>query len=363
MSKKTIGLIFLVTLALFALYFCYVIAKPFLQPIISALVLAIAFHPVHIRLHKRIRNANLAALVSTLLVILVIIVPALLIGLAITRELTDTYKTLSERSAEEGGWTPFIMHLLERPLAWVGKYVDLSEFDLRNALLGRLREISGFLVNFARGMVGNLTSLILNAVIAFFTLFFLFREGNHTRRRLAAAIPLTHEQIEKLFTDISRTITASIYGSLAVALAQGSLTSLAFWVLGLPSPILWGVVTAIFSLIPMVGSGIVWLPAALLLMLSGSYGKGIFLIIFGAAVIGTVDNFIRPYVMSEQADLPTLLLFFALFGGVQEFGIIGLFVGPIVLAVTLSVWKMLRDEIKLWNASLHESKVDDPVQS
>ncbi|MEW6131366.1 MAG: AI-2E family transporter [Acidobacteriota bacterium] len=359
MTKKTIGIIFLVTLALFAFYFCYIIAKPFLQPIITALVLAIAFHPVHIRVHKRVRNANLAALISTLLVILVIIVPTVLLGVAITRELTDTYKALSERSAEEGGWTPFIMHLLERPLAWVGKYVDLSEFNLRDALLSRLREISGFLVNFARGMVGNVTSLILNSVIAFFTLFFLFREGDHTRRRLAATIPLTHEQIEKLFADISRTITASIYGSLAVAIAQGSLTGVAFWVLGLPSPILWGVVTAIFSLIPMVGSGIVWLPAAILLILSGSYGKGIFLIIFGAAVIGTVDNIIRPYVMSGQADLPTLLLFFALFGGVQEFGIIGLFVGPIVLAISISVWKMLRDEMKIWNASLHEHKVEN----
>jgi predicted PurR-regulated permease PerM len=273
MTKKSIGTIFLLTLAAVALYFCYIIAEPFLKPIFSALVLAIAFHPIHIRLHQRIRNANLAALVSTLLVILVIVIPAILIGVAITRELADAYKALSERSVEEGGWTPLLMHTLERPLAWIGKFVDLSEFDLRDALLSRIQGISSFLVNFARGAVGNLTSLILNSVIAFFTLFFLFREGKHTRRRVAAALPLTHEQIERLFTDISRTISASIYGSFAVAIAQGLLTSIAFVVLGLPSPILWGVVTAMFSLIPMVGSGIVWLPAAILLIATGSIGN------------------------------------------------------------------------------------------
>ncbi len=356
MTKKTIGLIFLVSLAAIALYLSYKIAEPFLKPILFALVLAIAFHPVHIRVHKRIRNANLAALVSTLLVILVIIIPAILIGLAITRELTETYKSLSERSIEEGGWTPFLLHALERPLAWVGKFVDLSEFDLRDALMSRIQEISGLLVNFAKGAVGNLTSLILNSVIAFFTVFFLFREGQHTRRRVAAALPLTHEQVERLFTDISRTISASIYGSFAVALAQGLLTSLAFVVLGLPSPILWGVVTALFSMIPMVGSGIVWLPAAILLIATGHIGKGLFLLIFGTAIIGTADNFIRPYVMSEQVKLPTLLLFFALLGGVQQFGIIGLFVGPIVLAVTITVLNLIRDELKAWHANAPEAK-------
>ena len=362
MTKKTIGMIFLVVLAAISLLFCYLIVAPFLKPIFSALVLAIAFHPIHIRLHKRIRRPNLAALVSTLLVILVMVVPTILIGMAITRELTDAYKSLSERSVEEGGWTPFLLHVLERPLTWVGKFVDLSEFDLREALLSRIQEISSFLVNFAKGAVGNLTSLILNSVVAFFTLFFLFREGKHTRRRVAVVLPLTHEQIDRLFTDISRTISASIYGSFAVALAQGLLTSIAFLVLGLPSPILWGVVTAVFSLIPMIGSGIVWLPASILLIATGSVGKGVFLLLFGTAVIGTVDNILRPYLMGEQVKLPTLLLFFALFGGVQQFGIIGLFVGPIVLAVTITVLNLIRDEMKAWHANSSETPVQ-PTES
>jgi predicted PurR-regulated permease PerM len=354
MTKRRVAITFLLSLTAIALYFCYIIAKPFIMPIISAFVLAIAFHPFHAFINKYIRNHNLAALISTLLVILVIVIPAILIGIAVTRELADLYQALGERSAEEGGWTPYLLHTLEKPLAWIGRYVDLSTFDLRQTLLNRIREVSAYLVSFAAGAVGNITSLVVNSVIAFFTLFFLFREGKHLRRRASAVLPFNEAQIEKLFTGINSTITASLYGTLAVAFAQGFLTSLAFWGLGLPSPILWGIVTMVFSLIPMVGSGLVWLPASIFLLASGSIGKGIFLLAFGAGVISMVDNFLRPYVMSGQVKLPTLLLFFALLGGVQQFGLIGIFVGPIVLAITITLFGMLREEGRNWRLSWEE---------
>lgn len=318
------------------------------MPIFLAFILAIAFHPVQTYINKFIHNHTLSALTATLLVGLVIIVPTILIGIAITGELTDLYQSLGERSAVEGGWTAYLLHVLEKPIGWIGKYVDLSTFDLRTAILSRIQEASAYLVGFAAGAVGNISALVINSVIAFFTLFYLFKEGRHLRRRAAAILPLTDIQLEKLFTGISSTITASIYGTLAVAFAQGLLTSLAFWGLGLRSPILWGVVTMIFSMIPMIGSGIVWLPASIYLLVSGHVGKGIFLLAFGAGVISLVDNFLRPYVMSGQVKLPTLLLFFALLGGVQQFGIIGLFIGPIVLAVTVTLFGMLREEGRLW---------------
>jgi predicted PurR-regulated permease PerM len=348
MTKKRIANIFLLGLSAVALYFCFIIAEPFLMPIFLAFVLAIAFHPVQVSINKAIRNHTLAALIATLLVVLVIVVPTILIGIAITRELGDLYQSLGERSAEEGGWSAYLVQLLERPLGWIGKYVDLSTFDLRQTVLSRIQGVSAYLVSFAAGAVGNISELVLNSVIAFFTLFYLFREGRHLRRRASAILPLSDDQIEKLFNGISSTITASIYGTLAVAFAQGLLTSLAFWGLGLPSPILWGVVTMIFSLIPMVGSGIIWLPASLYLFAAGHAGKGTFLLAFGAGVISLVDNFLRPFVMSGQVKLPNLLLFFALLGGVQEFGIIGLFVGPIVLAVTVTLFGMLREEGRAW---------------
>jgi predicted PurR-regulated permease PerM len=145
-----------------------------------------------------------------------------------------------------------------------------------------------------------------------------------------------------------------MYGVLAVGAAQGVLVGLAFWVLGLPSPILWGVVTSLFSMVPLVGSGAVWAPAVLLLVLSGSWGKGLLLLGWGVGVVGMVDNFVRPYVMSGQVKLHPLLLFFALLGGVKAFGLIGIFVGPVILAITMTLISLLREEGRSWQAIWRE---------
>ena len=163
------------------------------------------------------------------------------------------------------------------------------------------------------------------------------------RERVAALLPLNRSQLERLFTGISNSIVANVYGCLAVGAAQGSLASLAFWTLGLPSPVLWGMVTALFSLIPIVGSAAVWGPAVIVLLISGHWWKGLILLAWGAGVVGQVDTVVRPYVISGRAKLHTLLVFFALLGGVQAFGVMGLFVGPVVLSVAIVVLEMLRE--------------------
>ncbi|NOT61992.1 MAG: AI-2E family transporter [Acidobacteria bacterium] len=166
-------------------------------------------------------------------------------------------------------------------------------------------------------------------------------------RWLFAHAPLRAEQIEQLSIGVYRTIIASVYGGVAVAVAQGSLMSLAFWVLGLPSPLLWGVVTAMLSLVPLVGSAMLWLPAALVLIFSGHWIKGLLLIAWGAGVVGLADNVVRPLVIHEQVQIRTIYLFFALLGGVQAFGLLGLIAGPVLLAVTQTLIKLLWEESKL----------------
>ncbi|MBI3949500.1 MAG: AI-2E family transporter [Acidobacteria bacterium] len=348
MVKKQVTLIFLLSLTAVALYLGYIIAKPFLKPILFATVIAIVLHPVHARLHRLIRSPNVAALLSTLLSLLIIFIPTAVLGVAISTELTDLYRWLGEKSAEEGGWSAYLLHLMERPLSWIGGYVELSEFDLRAAVLGRLEATSAFLLAQVAGLVSNITWLLVGAVITFFTLFFLFREGQSVRRRAAVVLPLNPDQVERLFNGISDAIRANLYGVLAVAAAQGILTGLAFWVLGLPSPILWGLVTALLSPIPVVGSGVVWVPASIILIISGHWGKGLILLGWGAGVISMVDNIVRPYVISEQVKLHPLMVFFALLGGVKAFGMIGLFIGPIVLSITMALFSLLREEGRAW---------------
>lgn len=351
MIKKRVTMIFLVLLTAALLAICYLIAAPFLQPIISATVLVIVFFPIHSRIARLLRSPSLSALISTILVILIFVVPAILIGVAVYRELKSLYGLLDQQSSHSGGWTAYALGLIERPLSWVGSHVDVQQIDLRSEVRTRLQAASQYLLGQGGQVVRNVATFVINSVITLFILFFLFREGRSVRRRLAAVLPLNPDQTERLFNRINDAIIATLYGGLAVGLAQGSLTSLTFVILGLPSPIMWGLVTAMFSLVPMIGSAAVWVPASIILLLTGNWVKGLILAGIGAGVISTIDNVIRPYVISERVQLHTLLVFFAVLGGIRAFGVIGLFIGPVTLAVTIAVLGMLREESKAWQAA------------
>ena len=357
MTRQRVTLLFLVLLAVAALAVCFIIFKPFIGPLLSATVIAIVFFPVQSKVLKWVRSPSLAALLSTILVVLIVVVPAIAIGVAITDEVTDLYHDLGERSSESGGWSPYISELLSRPLAWLGRYVNLSEIDPRAWLVNRLQQVGSLLLSEIGLVLGNVTSFLINSVIALFTLFFLFREGKSLRRRVAAALPLKKEQVEALFSGISNTIIATVYGGLVVAAVQGALTGLALAVLGIRSPVLWGAVAAFFSLLPLVGTAVVWVPAALYLVATGHWVMGLLLVGWGAGVVGTIDNVLRPLLMRGRVQMHTLLIFFSVFGGVRAFGFLGLFIGPVIMAVTISLLSMLRDEVRVWRTQWRE----DPV--
>lgn len=341
-------------MTLVALYFCYLLLQPFLMPLFSAAVIAVVFFPIHSKLQRALRSPNLAAALSTIIVVLLVVVPTVAVILAIKGEVTSLVALIRERSTESGGLSPYLSHLLERPTQWLGRFVDLSRFDVRSWLLERLQDFSAALVTEGWMLVGGLTSLILNSVITLFTLFFLFREGRSMRRRAAAILPLNGEQVERLFGGIENTIIGTVYGGLVVALVQGALTGLALWVFGIPSPVLWGVVAAFFALLPVVGTAAVWAPTAIYLLATGHWIQAVILAGWGAFVVGTIDNVLRPYLISGRVQMHTLLIFFAVFGGVNMFGFLGLFVGPVILAITVTLMSMLRDESRNWSGSWRE---------
>jgi predicted PurR-regulated permease PerM len=343
--KRATTAIFLLVLAAIALYVCYLITRPFLSPIFLALTLAIVFHPVHIRIQASLRNRSTAALLSTILLLFAFLVPIIGLGIVVSRETTNLYQLLNERSAEQGGWNPYVMHALQRVLSWAGRYIDLSLFDFRGSMLRWLAQISHYLFSWGARIVSNFVTFVADAVIAFFTLFFFLREGDEIKQHLAGVLPLSRAQAERLFTGISNSIVANVYGVMAVGASQGVLAGLAFWGLGVPSPVLWGLVTALFSLLPIIGSAAVWGPAAIVLAVSGHWVKALILLGWGAGVVAQADNVVRPYVISERANLSTLAVFFALLGGVKAFGVIGVFVGPVALSFTLVVLEMLRQTI------------------
>jgi predicted PurR-regulated permease PerM len=349
--KKQAAVICLLGLAAITLYLCYIIAKPFLGPVMIAIMLAIVFYPLHAKIHILFRSPSMAAAVSTTFVLLIVTIPIVLLGISVSSELRTVVQSLHDQTGSQGGLSPYLTHIGERVVKRLGTYVDLSQVDPHAALLRWAEQASRYLLSIGAAAVTNLLSFVLDTVVVFFSLFFFFREGKSVCKALPAKLPLNPDQTERLFTGISETMIANLYGGLAVGAAQGILTGLSFWILGLSAPILWALVTGLASLVPVVGSALVWGPAAILLLLNGHWVKALILLIWGAAVVGQVDVVVRPYVVSARVKVHTLLIFFALLGGVEAFGIVGIFVGPVILSVTLAVLDMLKTiDFSWWSA-------------
>jgi predicted PurR-regulated permease PerM len=337
---------FLLSATAVALYFCYLMAKPFLNPIIFAIVIAIVFYPVHRRVQGTVRSPSFAALLSTMSIALFIACSLAVLAGAVSGEIKALYQSLSTTDAESTSLASYFAHMVDHMARWLGRFVDLSKSDARPVLRNWLQQVSAPLLVRAANLLANTVSLAVDGVITLFVLFFLFRDSGSIRKGLARALPLSLDQVQRLFDALRDVISANVYGVLIVAIAQGSLTTLAFWVLRLQAPLVWGLITAVFSLVPVVGSAAIWAPASIALLLSGSWWKGVILLVWGIAVVGLVDNIIRPHVISGRLRLHTLYVFFSLLGGIKAFGLAGIFIGPMVLAIFVTLMSLLREEAR-----------------
>lgn len=342
--RKT--LIFLASITAVAVFFCYLLVAPFLKAIVFAAVVAIIFHPLHARLHRWIRNRDIAAAISTAALAVVIASASVFLGTSIVSGLTNLYRSLTNPASAASQITLFVSDAIEKFVAMVSGYVPVTAADLHAALAGQTEKaISSTLAVTAR-TVGGLTSLIVNALISLFILYFLFRDGSSLLRRLAVWLPMDRKKVNRLYETVRQTLNAIVYGTLAIAAIQGALTAIAFWILGVGSPVLWGTVTALCGLLPVIGTGFVLAPAVVMLAVSGHWTKSLILLTWAIAAVHPVDNLLRPYLIGEKTQLSTLYVFFALMGGFEAFGALGLFVGPLILSITIALFTFLREELK-----------------
>jgi len=353
MKKNQAAVVFLLGLTAIALYFCYILISPFLKPILFSAVLAALFFPLHVRIRRRIRNGNVCALFSTVLVILLIASCAAFLGRAIVMGLRDVYQSLSVPGNGGERLSLYLVHLFERAVEVLSGYLPISVGDLRNATISQAEKWVGVLLDMTAGALGSLSSLLVNTFIAFFILFFFFRDGRRMMRRASTILPLKKEQARKLFARIQDTLNAIVYGTLAMAALQGALTGVAFWILGVNSPVLWAIVTGLCALLPVIGTAIVLLPAISMLIFGGHWIKGVILLAWSLAVVHPVDNILRPYLIGGRLRLSTLHVFFAVVGGLKAFGALGLFLGPLILAITVALFTFLREEKRAGNWDLH----------
>ncbi|MCY0988490.1 AI-2E family transporter [Nannocystis sp. ILAH1] len=335
--EKVRWLILLSGVAL-AFYLCWLMLQPFVRVLLWGLVLTSAFGPVHRRIRQRIKNQDIAALVSCFAVVLTIGVPTALIGLALVRELAPAFETLQA----------MISSLLDPNSPVIGKLTQwLSERGVDIAAVKQqaieqaqaaMGEVTTNSIGYVRGILGGIAGVIIEAFFVFFTMFYLFRDGAKLWAALANALPLRGKTMNQMIVRIREVISASVYGVFVIAVIQGTLGGIAFWFIGLPSAVVWGLVMTFMSLIPLAGSFVVWVPAAIYLAITGSWGAAIGLSLWGTIVIGLVDNFMRPKLVGEKAKLHELFIFFAVLGGLQLFGIVGLFLGPVILAIALALF-------------------------
>lgn len=350
-----------------ALYLCWQMLRPFVAVLAWAAVLVIVFYPVHRRLVARTKRPATSALLSCLLVVFTILLPVTLMAFALYHELAPFAQNLQANIAS----------LLDpnspvtgRFLGWLNQYVNVDQLRSQEFLVERLKGMGGATIaGRTLGFVGGVVGVLIEIVFVIFTMYYLFRDGHRIVNALPNVLPLERTQSEKNFARTREVISASVYGVLVIASIQGALGGLAFWILGLPSPLVWAVVMTLLSMIPMAGAFIVWVPAAIFLAVSGFWVKAIILAAWGTLIIGTVDNFLRPKLVGEKTKLHELFIFFSVLGGLKVFGILGIVLGPVVLAITLALLDVFRqvdttDEETLQEPSLDEQatpKESDPT--
>ncbi|MCL4795033.1 MAG: AI-2E family transporter [Bryobacteraceae bacterium] len=345
---KILSRLFLAVLLAVLAWGVYVVMRPFMDALIAAVILTISFQPVYSLIHKRITNSSAAALVCILLLLVVILIPMVFLITTVVGEMRDLYRVMAEQSRNEGGWGEYFNHLVERPVGWVAQRTGMEAPELKAALLDKAEQASAGALSWLTSIFGNLAAILGNLVFTLFVMFFLFQSGDVFERRLLMYLPMEEQRLRHLLDILKNAIVTNLYGMVIISLLQGALVGMAFAFVGLRSPVFWGMVAAFTSLIPLVGTALVLVPGIIVLLLNGAYGKAIFLAAWGAIVVGFSDNIARPLILKRGIEMSTLALFLALMGGVQVFGLIGLFAGPVIFTAAYVVMKILHEERMEW---------------
>ena len=308
-------------------YLAMLVVWPFLAPLAWAAILALSLRPVFMRFCIRMSRST-AALSTTLLAGLLIITPAVFLTAMVLQQLPvalDYVKNLSPTTPEQitRVWTVLRARVP----------VGLPE-DPMSLIAQALQQTAAFVVPQAGSLVADLLSLVGSLLVMLFALFFLLRDGKTFAAVIRRLLPFNDRETEQLISKTTDLVVASVGAGLVVAAVQGAIGGLAFWMLGLPAPVVWGVAIAICSLLPVIGATIVWVPVAVWLFFSGQVTTALLLTVICAVILGSADNVLRPILLSGRTSASGLVVFIGLLGGVSAFGFVGLVLGPIVLVIS-----------------------------
>jgi predicted PurR-regulated permease PerM len=330
-------------------YLVWRIVTPLWHPLAWALLLGSLLAPLNLKLVTRLGGRRqLASSVTLLATVLLFILPVAAVTGAVAAQAAQLLNRLEPQMPDMSQGMVFDLARLpwlERPLAWIDANTTISLAQLQGWLIEGSRKVLEGLMSsggtFVMGALGTAASFVL----MLFVLFFVLRDGPAVALQVVRMLPIEDRRRARLWQHLTDVTRAVFLGIGLTALVQGILVGVGFWIAGLPSPLVFGVVAVLVALIPMVGSALVWVPGALFLAARGDYGYAIFLAAWGAVVVGMVDNFLRPMLISGRADVPTVAVFVGVMGGLAAFGFIGLFVGPIVLGLLVALFRYESEQL------------------
>lgn len=329
--RKVLGsVLFYAIIALLA-YLVYIVFEPFLVALAWAVVLVVVSHPLYLRLSRR-WGGTWGAIAATTGVTLILIVPTVFVMIAFVREAFVAAQSIEVRvQTGHFAWLgAFWAHLQSR-------YPSLAPQDL-TALIHKYAAEGAEYVGARLGAVlRHGAEFLFDVFVTILAMFYLFRDGDSIVRRLREVLPFDQERRERLVHETREMIHATVTSTLVAAGVHGLLGGIAFAIAGLHAAVFWGVMMGFFSLVPVVGSALIWVPLSVNLMLGGHMGKGVFLLIFCSLIVGMVDNFVRPWLISGRAEMSGLIIFISILGGIGVFGLLGVVLGPIVVALAASI--------------------------
>lgn len=337
----------LIAALLAAGYACYLVVQPYINSIVMAFIISLLIFPAHEWIENKLPGKrNLAAFISCLILTFIIVIPLLTVFGAIVQQGSvasqGVYKWVTHGGIETLFNNPTVVKVLE----FAREYLPFDGLEPEQiaAKIGQLASQFGTkLVAISARILGDATNFLVDFLLMLFVLFFLLRDHDSIIKALRHILPLSRSQEDRLLDEVEKVSKSAVLGSFLTALAQGVAGGIGMWIVGFPG-LFWGTMFGFASFIPVVGTALIWIPAASYLMITGDTGWGIFLAVWSAVLVGSIDNLLRPLLMQGSAGMNTLMIFFSLLGGIQLFGLIGLIYGPLIFAVTIVLFTIYEEE-------------------
>ncbi len=348
MNRNQFLTLFFLALLVFIFYQVFLLFSSFLHPIFWAAILTYAFYPLYLPLKKCFKNNdNLPPLLMTLLMILLVLPPLIFLSVNLAGQAIDLYQTVTSY-IREGQLEKLIDQIRNLPAIQKIEADVLQWEPIKQNATAWLLTSSRSLANFAMAQAGTITKnvffLMMNTFMVFFLVFIFLKDGEKIYKFVYQTTPMEEENKHSIFTQISGTFAAVIRGQLLTCITQAVVAGIIYWCLGLPAPIFLAAATFFAALIPFVGTVMVWLPLGLYLLATQAYVKGALMLVLGIFGISLIDNIVKPAIIGERTKLPYFLLFFAILGGINLYGIMGIFLGPVVLSVFFVIVKIYQEK-------------------